>query len=88
MKRLLTTAFAAKIDAGWVDQSRTMFVARDVIDAAQAFGATVLIEGPDETWAVARDGATVVALHLEDMPTLRDRQAWWSSLVLRPTACP
>ena len=87
MKRLLTTALTAKIDAGWVDQSRTMFVARDVIDAAQAFGATILVEGPEETWAVARDGRILVALHLESMATVKDRQAWWSSLVLRPTAC-
>ena len=87
VKRLLTTALVAKVDAGWVDQTRTMFVGSDVIDAAGAFGATVLIEGPDETWAIARDGATTVALHLEDMPTLKDRQAWWTSLVLRPSAC-
>lgn len=87
LKRLLTTALVAKVDGGWVDQTRTMFVAHDVIDAAQAFGATVLIEGPDETWVVARDGRALVALHLESMPTVKDRQAWWSALVLRPTAC-
>lgn len=88
LKKVMTTGLSAKVDGGWVDQSRTVFVARDVIDAAQAFGATVLIEGPDETWVVARDGTTVVALHLESMPTLKDRRAWWSALLLRPTACP
>lgn len=87
VKKLMTTALARKLDHGWVDADHQMLIARDSIDAAQAFGGTILVESAEETWVIARDDTGVLAIQLDDAPTTADRRAWWPALVLRPVAC-
>lgn len=87
VKKLITTARVGKIDHGWLDADHQMLIARDSIDAAQAFGGTILVESADETWVIARDDTGLLAIKLDDVPTIADRRAWWSVLVLRPVAC-
>ncbi len=87
VKKLVGTALVRKIDHGWVDGDHQMLIARDSIDAAQAFGGTILVESADETWVIARDDSGLLAIQLDHVPTIADRRAWWSVLVLRPIAC-
>ena len=87
VKKLVTTAQVRKIDHGWLDPDHQMLVARDSIDAAQAYGGTILVESADETWVIARDAKGLLAIQLDDVPTIEGRRAWWSSLVLRPVPC-
>jgi hypothetical protein len=87
VKKLVTTALAGKVDHGWLDPEHQMLVARDSIDAAQGFGGFILVEGPGETWVIARDAKGLLAIKLDDLPTIEGRLAWWSSLMLRPVPC-
>jgi hypothetical protein len=87
VKKLVTTAQVRKVDHGWLDPDHQMLVARDSIDAAQAYGGFILVESASETWVIARDAKGLLAIQLDDVPTIEGRRAWWSSLLLRPVPC-
>ena len=88
MKRLVVQALADPSADGWLDDAHSALVARDAIDAAQAFGASFLVEGPTATWLVVRAATELTAWKLESFPIPKDRAAWWTSTSIRAIDCP